>query len=108
MDAKQVKEEGTMPTYINLVSWTDQGIRNIKEAPQRIDAFKKAVEAAGGKLVGFYLTMGKYDIVTIVDAPNDEAIANIALTTGSKGSIRTETMKAFTEVQFRNIVTKVQ
>jgi len=108
MGTKMVKEEGTMPTYINLVSWTDQGIRNIKEAPQRIDAFKKAVEAAGGKLVGFYLTMGKYDIVTIVDAPNDEAIANIALTTGSKGSIRTETMKAFTEDQFRNIVTKVQ
>jgi uncharacterized protein with GYD domain len=95
-------------TYINLVSWTDQGIRNIKEAPQRIDAFKKAVEAAGGKLLGFYVTMGKYDIVTIVDAPSDEAIANIVLNTGSKGNIRTETMKSFTEDQFRNITTKLQ
>jgi uncharacterized protein with GYD domain len=97
-----------MPTYINLVNWTDKGIRNIKEAPQRIDAFKKAVEAAGGKLKGFYVTMGKYDIVTIIDAPSDEAYANIALSTGSKGSIRTETMKAFTEDQFRNILTKLQ
>ena len=97
-----------MPTYINLVNWTDQGIKNIKEAPQRMDAFKKLVEAEGGKLKGFYFTMGKYDIVTIIDAPNDEALANILLNTGSKGSIRSETMKAFTEEQFRNIVTKVQ
>jgi uncharacterized protein with GYD domain len=96
-----------MPIYINLVSWTDQGIRNIKEAPQRIDAFKKMVEAANGKLIGFYLTMGKYDIVTIIDAPNDEALANIALNTGSKGSIRTETMKAYTENEFRTIVAKI-
>ena len=97
-----------MPIYINLVNWTDQGIRNIKEAPQRIDAFKKAIQAAGGKLTGFYLTMGKYDIVTIVDAPNDEAIANIALSTGSKGSVRTVTLKASTEDQFRAMVAKIQ
>jgi uncharacterized protein with GYD domain len=101
-------KEGIMPTYINLNSWTDQGIRNIKEAPQRIDAFRKAVEAVGGKVVGFYFTMGKYDIVTIIDVPSDEALASIALSTGSKGSIRTETMKAFTENQFLNILTKVQ
>jgi uncharacterized protein with GYD domain len=101
-------KEGNMPTYINLVNWTDQGIRNIKEAPQRIDAFKKAVAAAGGKLNGFYVTMGKYDLVTIIDAPSDEALANITLNTGSKGSVRTETMKAFTEEQFRNILTKIQ
>ena len=96
-----------MPTYINLVSWTDQGIRNIKDAPQRIDAFRKTVEAAGGKLTGFYVTIGKYDIVTIVEAPSDEAIANIALNTGSKGSVRTESMKAFTEQEFRNILSKM-
>src|SRR4030043_1137098 len=97
-----------MPIYINLVSWTDQGIRNIKEAPQRIDAFRKTVQAAGGKLTGFYLTMGKYDIVTIIDAPNDEALASIVLSTGSKGGVRTETLKAFTEDQFRTMVAKTQ
>ena len=96
-----------MPTYIELVSWTDQGIRNIKEAPQRMDAFKKTVEAAGGKLTGFYVTMGKYDIVTIIDAPSDEALANIILNTGSKGSVRSETLKAFTEQEFRNILAKM-
>jgi uncharacterized protein with GYD domain len=97
-----------MPTYISLARWTDQGIRNIKEAPQRIDAFKKGVQAAGGKLTGFYVTMGKYDIVTIVDAPNDEAVANIVLSTESKGNVRIQTLKASTEDQFRTIVAKIQ
>jgi uncharacterized protein with GYD domain len=97
-----------MPTYISLFSWTDQGIRNIKEAPQRIDAFKRTISAAGGKLIGLYYTMGKYDIVSIIDAPDDEAYANMSLSTGSKGNVRTETMKAFTEDQFRNLLTKVQ
>jgi uncharacterized protein with GYD domain len=97
-----------MPTYISLARWTDQGIRNIKEAPQRIDAFKKVVQAAGGKLTGFYVTMGKYDIVTIVDAPNDEAVANIVLSTESKGNVRIQTLKASTEDQFRAIVAKIE
>lgn len=97
-----------MPTYISLVSWTDQGIRNVKEAPRRVDDFKKAVEATGGKVNGFYLTMGKYDIVVIVDLPSDETAAAIVLSTGSRGNIRTETMKAFPEDQFRNIIANVK
>jgi uncharacterized protein with GYD domain len=97
-----------MPTYINLVNWTDQGISNIKEGPQRMDAFKKLVEAVGGKLKGFYFTMGRYDIVTIIDAPSDEALANIVISTESKGSVRTETMKALTEDQFRDMITKIR
>jgi uncharacterized protein with GYD domain len=97
-----------MPTYISLISWTDQGIRNVKDAPRRLDDFKKAVEAAGGKVNGFYSTMGKYDAVSIFDLPSDEAAATIALSTGSRGNVRTETMKAFPEDQFRNIIAKVQ
>jgi len=96
-----------MPNYIELVSWTDQGIKNIKEAPQRMDAFKKTIEAAGGKLIGFYFTMGKYDIVTIIDAPSDEVLTNIILNTGSKGSVRSETLKAYSEQEFRNILAKL-
>jgi uncharacterized protein with GYD domain len=96
-----------MPKYINLVTWTDQGIKNIKEAPQRIDAYKRTVEAAGGKLTGFYVTTGRYDIVTIIDVPSDEALASITLTTASKGNVRTETVKAFTEDEFRKILAKM-
>ena len=97
-----------MPTYISLVRWTDQGIRNVKEAPQRLDAFKKAAEAAGGKVSKYYLTMGKYDGVLIVECPSDEAAVALVLSGGSQGNVRTETMRAFPEDQFRNIITKVQ
>ena len=96
-----------MPTYISLINWTNQGIRNVKEAPQRLDAFKKEAEATGGKVSGYYLTMGKYDGVLIVECPSDEAAAALLLMGGSKGNVRTETMRAFTEGQFRSIVAKV-
>jgi len=97
-----------MPTYISLVNWTDQGIRNIQDAPKRLDSFKKVVEDAGGKVQGYYLTMGKYDSVLIIEFPSDEVAAAIVLGGGSQGNIRTRTMKAFSEDQFRNIITKVQ
>ena len=96
-----------MPSYIMLVKWTEQGIRNIKESPQRLDIFKKAVEAAGGKVTGFYLTMGRYDIVVIVELPSDEAAANVILRTASRGEVSTETLKAFPEDQYRDIIAKV-
>ena len=97
-----------MPTYISLVNWTDQGIRNLKEAPQRLDAFKKTVETAGGKVSGYYLTMGKYDSVVILELPSDEVAAALVLKGGSQGNVRTETMKAFSENEFGNIIAKVQ
>lgn len=97
-----------MPTYISLVNLTDQGIRNVKESPQRLDTFKKAVEAAGGKVNGFYLTMGKYDMVVIVEAPSDEAAATVILSVGRLGNVRTQTLKAFPEDQYRDIIAKVQ
>ena len=96
-----------MPTYITLINWTDQGIRNVKESPQRLDAVKKAIEATGGKFIGFYLTMGKYDSVLIIEAPSDEVAATLALSAGSQGSIRTETLKAFSEAEYRRIIAKI-
>ncbi len=96
-----------MPTYITLANWTDQGIRNVKEAPQRMDAARKAVEAAGGKWVGLYLTMGRYDMVVITEAPSDEAASAVLLAIGGGGSVRTETMKAYPEAQARNIIAKM-
>ena len=96
-----------MPTYVVLNNWTDQGIRTIKESPQRLNATKKAIEAAGGKMLGFYLTMGKYDSVLIVEAPSDEVAATLALSAGSQGNIRTETLKAFPEAEYRRIIAKI-
>jgi uncharacterized protein with GYD domain len=96
-----------MPTYITLANWTDQGIRNIKESPQRLDAARKAVEAAGGKWLGFYMTMGRYDMVVILEAPSDEVASTVLLAIGSGGNVRTETLRAFPEDQYRVIIAKL-
>ena len=84
-----------LASYIILWNWTDQGIRNAKDSPQRIEAFKKDLEKAGGKLLAGYYTMGKYDGVVILEAPNDEVVMKIMLATASLGNIRTKTLKAF-------------
>jgi uncharacterized protein with GYD domain len=97
-----------MPTYISLLKWTDQGIQNVKDSPKRLNEFKSALEAVGGKLVGFYLTMGRYDMVLIIESPNDEVSAVLSLSTASSGSIKTETMKAFTENEYRGIIAKIK
>ena len=96
-----------MPTYVVLANWTDQGIRTVKESPQRLDATRKAIEAAGGKLIGFYLTMGKYDEVLIVEGPSDAVAATMALSSGSQGNVRTETLKAFPEDEYRKIIINI-
>lgn len=96
-----------MPTYIILYKLTDQGIRNIKEAPLRIEEGTKAFEAAGGKVIGFYSVMGEYDYVGIGECPNDEMAVAFALALGSQGNARTTTMKAFTREEFAEIVKKL-
>ncbi len=93
-----------MPTYITLVRWSQQGVEKIKESPARLDAIKQLVKSAGGEVKGFYMVMGQYDLVTITEAPNDEAVAKVALTTASKGSLKTETLRAFTEDEYRKII----
>jgi uncharacterized protein with GYD domain len=93
-----------MPHYITLFRYTQKGIESIKQGPSRLDAAKKAIEGAGGKLKGFYLTMGQYDAVGIVELPNDEAGAKLALTTASQGNLRGETLRAFTEEEYRKLI----
>ncbi|MFQ5898213.1 MAG: GYD domain-containing protein [Candidatus Methylomirabilia bacterium] len=93
-----------MATYISLISYTDQGIRNVKDSPKRLDAAKKLLKDLGGELKQFYLTMGQYDIITVAEAPNAEVVAKFALSLGSGGNIRTTTLTAFTEAEYRKII----
>ncbi len=93
-----------MPTYITLVNYTQKGIENVKESPQRLEAAKQAFQGMGAKLKEFYLVMGRYDIILVSEAPNDETVAKIALTLGSLGSVRTESFRAFKEDEYREIV----
>ena len=93
-----------MGHYVTLIRYTQQGAAKIKESPKRLDAAKKAAGAAGGKIHAWYLTMGKYDAVIISEFPNDEAGAKFMLSTGSMGNVTTQTLKAFTETEYRKIV----
>jgi Uncharacterized conserved protein len=93
-----------MATYIMLARYTQQGIQNIKESPNRLDAGKQAFKAMGAELKAFYLVSGQYDIVTIFEAPDDETMAKVTLALGAKGNVRTETLKAFTEEEYRRII----
>ena len=93
-----------MPQYISLIRYTAQGIAKIKESPNRLDAAKNAAEKAGGKIHAWYLTMGKYDAILISEFPNDEACAKVMLLLGSLGNVTTQTLKAFTEAEYRKII----
>ena len=93
-----------MSTYVTLLRFTQKGVETIKEGPTRLDRAKKLFESAGGKLIGFYLTMGPYDAVAISEFPTDEGIAKAALAGASQGFVRTETCRAFTEQEYRSIV----
>lgn len=93
-----------MPTYISLLSYTDQGIRNIKDSPKRLDAAKQLLKSLGGEFKGFYLTLGQYDLILIVEAPSDEAVVKFTLGLGSAGNVRTTTLKAFPEAEYRKVI----
>lgn len=93
-----------MPTYISLLKLTEQGFKNIKEAPARVEQAIKAIEAGGGKFIGFYVVMGEYDYVVIAEAPSDEAMMTYLLALGSLGNVKTTTMKVFSKDQFSELV----
>jgi uncharacterized protein with GYD domain len=99
-----MKGGGRMGTYIILVRYTQKGIENIKESPARLDTARKMFETMGGELKEFYLVSGQYDIVCVCEAPDDETIAKWALAVGSKGAVHTETLRAFTEDEYRKII----
>ena len=93
-----------MSTYILLSRFTAQGIQNIKDGPERLEAAKKALKGLGAELKDFYLVMGQYDAVVVVEAPDDETIAKASIAIGSLGNVRMESMRAFEESEYRQIV----
>jgi uncharacterized protein with GYD domain len=91
-------------TYIMLINWTDQGIRDVKSSPKRLDAARKLLGDMGGTLKAFYLTMGEYDMVAVAEAPDDAVAARFAMILGQAGNVRTRTLKAFPELAYREII----
>jgi uncharacterized protein with GYD domain len=95
-----------MPTFICLMRWTQQGIAKVKNSPSRLDAGRKAFKKLGVDIKDTYLTMGRYDLVTIVEG-DDDAVARALLWLGSQGNIQTETLKAWNEADYRKITGSV-
>jgi uncharacterized protein with GYD domain len=93
-----------MATYITLLKYTEQGLKTIKESPSRLEKAKQLLRSMGGELKSFYLVQGRYDAVTISEAPNEEVVARFTLAIGAMGNVRTETIRAFTEDEYRKIV----
>ncbi len=84
-----------MARYVVLLNWTDQGIRNVRETTQRVEQVQQMVEQMGGRLETLLWTQGRYDLVAIVEAPDDETVAAIGLRAGMGGGTRSETLRAF-------------
>ena len=93
-----------MPMYVTLIRYTEQGIKTFKDLPSRLEETRQAGETAGAKLVAFYLTMGQYDAVVILDAPDDVTAARLALGIAAQGNVRLETLRAYPEAEYRKII----
>jgi uncharacterized protein with GYD domain len=93
-----------MVTYMMLMKLTDQGIKNIKEAPERVEVGLKAFEKTGGKLIGFWISIGKYDYVSIGESVSEEAALAFAVGLSSQGNVRVESVKLFSREQFAGLI----
>ncbi|MFD7440106.1 GYD domain-containing protein [Streptomyces sp. NPDC059909] len=95
-----------MPTYVTLLNWTDQGIRGYKDTTQRAEAFAAAAQKLGAKLLNIYWTVGPYDLVAVVEAPDEETATAVLLQLGGVGNVRTTTLRAFDREEMGRIIAK--
>jgi uncharacterized protein with GYD domain len=104
---KDRKEEIVMPTYVSLISWTEQGIRTVRETLDRADKFEQLAQKHGASLEQVYWTVGPYDIVAIIEAPDDESVTAVLLEGSSLGNIRTTTLRAYDRDQMSGIIQRL-
>jgi len=93
-----------VPTFITLVRFTEQGLATIKDGPARLEQARATFRAQGAELKAFYLTTGQYDAVVIAESPDDRTQAKLSLAIGAGGNSRSETLRAFTEEEYRQMV----
>ena len=96
-----------MPTYVRLVNWTEQGARGAREAVLRADQGRELVERAGARIIGWWWTQGRYDMVIVIEAPDDETASALALSMNLAGNVRTETMRAYDRDEMLRILNKL-
>ena len=95
-----------MPTYVGLINWTDEGIRNFKETVDRAAQTEQIAEKTGARVRDIYWTLGEHDVVAIVEAPDDETATAFLLSIGARGNIRTKTLRAFNREEMQSIIAK--
>lgn len=93
-----------MPTYVQLLNLTEQGVQNIEESPERVEEAKDLIESVGGEFKDFYYTLGQYDAIGIADFPDDETYTQFALAINQEGNATTESLKAFSLEEFDGLV----
>ena len=93
-----------MATFISLVNYSEQGIKNIKDSPDRAAAVKKLAQSLGGDMTQLYLTMGAYDLIIVSEFPDAATAAKFALTVGAQGNVRTTTLQAFSQSEMADII----
>ena len=96
-----------MVTYVVLANFTDQGIRNAKDSPKRAEAFKKMAETFGVTVKELFWTQGRYDVVTILEAPDEFSVTALSLNLSALGNVRTESLRAFSAADMTTIVGKM-
>jgi uncharacterized protein with GYD domain len=93
-----------MPVYVTLIRWTDQGREKATSLPDRVAEVEKRIEQLGGRSIGNWLTMGRYDQVSVVEAPDDETAAKLLMIVAERGNAVTETLRAFTMDEVRGLM----
>lgn len=93
-----------MPTYVQLLNFTEQGVENIEESPEWVEEAKELIESLGGEFIDFYYTLGQYDAIGIADFPDDETYTQFALAVNQQGNATTESLKGFSLEEFDELV----
>ena len=96
-----------MATYVVLATFTDAGIKNVKQTIERADAFKQMAAKAGATVKNLYWTLGAHDVVAICEAPDDETATALSLSVASRGNVRSETMRAFSFEEIKTVLAKM-
>jgi uncharacterized protein with GYD domain len=105
--ASIAERRSAMATYIVLVNFTEQGLRNVKDTTRRADAVKELAAQYGVTAKAFYWTLGKYDMVSVFEAPDDASITSMGLAIGSAGNVRTQTLRAFSREEMDGVLSRL-
>jgi len=96
-----------MPTFIAMLSWTDQGIRNVKDSPKRLQAAREAAKKLGVDIKQVFLTTGEFDLLSILEAANGDNVAKLIMMLGSQGNLRSRTIRAWPEGEYLKLISEL-